>query len=93
VPPTTEGLATASLALAIAGIPFGMLCGIGVLFEIAALPMGIVARRRIRESNGRLTGDGLAIGGIAVSAVVLVLTVLLVVLLVVLGNVNNGSTS
>ena len=82
----------ASLALAVAGIPFGLLCGIGLLLEIAALPLGIVARNRIRSSNGMLTGEGLALAGIIVSGVALVLSVLLIVLLVVSSSMHTGST-
>ena len=67
---------------AIAGIPFGLLCGIGLLCEFAALPLGIIARNRIRKSNGTLTGEGLAVAGIIVSTVALLLFVLLIVLLV-----------
>jgi hypothetical protein len=82
----------AALALAIAGIPFGLLCGLGLLLEIAALPMGFVARSRIRSSNGMLTGEGLALAGIIVSAVALLLFVLLIVALVVSSGLHAGST-
>jgi Domain of unknown function (DUF4190) len=91
-PPTTDGLAVASLAMAIVGIPFGLLCGIGLLLELAALPVGIVARSRIRNSNGMLTGEGLALAGIIVSGVALVLIVLLIVLLIVSSSLHAGST-
>lgn len=61
----TSGLAVASLVLGIAGI----FCS-----AVTALPgliLGIVALVKINRSEGRLTGSGLAIGGICTSAVFL----------------------
>ena len=83
-PPPPRAWRVASLAMAIAGIPFGLLCGIGFLLEIAVLPW--VRRPQPHPQVQRPAhGEGLALAGIIVSGVVLVLTVVLIVLLVVIG--------
>jgi hypothetical protein len=63
VPPRTSGLAIASLVTGILSI---VACPI---FGIAGLITGFQAKRRIRESNGAETGEGLATGGIVTSAI------------------------
>jgi hypothetical protein len=88
--PKTEPMAIASLVCAIAGTVFALLCGIGVLATIAAIPLGFVARRRIRESSGALTGDGMALAGLIIGIVVTVGFVLLIALVVL---VNVGTTT
>jgi prepilin-type processing-associated H-X9-DG protein len=60
-----SGLAIASLVLGVLALPT---CGIT---GFIGLPMGLVALRRIRQSKGQLTGRGLALAGIGVSAVFL----------------------
>ena len=59
--PRTSGLAIASL---ITGIMSIALCP---AFGIVGLITGYSAKRKIRESNGAETGDGLATGGIVTS--------------------------
>ena len=59
--PPTSGKATTSLVLGIASM---VLCFIGFLLGIPAIIVGLRARKEIRESQGRTTGDGLALGGI-----------------------------
>jgi len=61
----TSALASISLILGVSGIPFVGLTSIPGLF------LGIAGLRSIRRSNGRLLGKGLAIAGIAASAVTL----------------------
>ena len=63
-PPKTSGLAIASLVLGCLGF-----CGITA---IVGLILGIVAQRKIKQSNGQLTGSGLALAGIIVSAVMFI---------------------
>lgn len=60
-PAKTSGLAIASLVCGILGL---FSCGITAL---VGLVLGIVAMSKIKNSQGRLTGNGLAIGGICVS--------------------------
>ena len=58
-PPPTSGKATTSLVLGLVSL---FLCGF--FTGIPAIVVGISARREIRRSEGRLGGDGLALGGI-----------------------------
>lgn len=62
-PAKTEPLAVWALVLGIAGLPLACLCFVGLFGSIAAIPLGFVARRKIRDSNGALTGDGMALAG------------------------------
>jgi len=57
--PATSRLATASLILAVFGIPL-----LSILAGIPALILGIVALLKIQKSRGVLAGYGPAIGGI-----------------------------
>lgn len=72
-PPRLDGMAIAAI-LCGAG---GLLCG---LSPVLGLVFGFVARSRIRSSNGELTGGGLALAGIIVSALMLVVVVAVLVL-------------
>jgi hypothetical protein len=63
----TSGLAIASLVTGILSI---VACP---LFGIPGLITGFTARRRIRESNGEETGEGLAAAGIITSLIGLIL--------------------
>jgi hypothetical protein len=60
--PRTSSLATASVICGFAG-----LCTVGAS-SLVGLILGIVATRRIRKSEGRLVGRSWAIGGIVLSA-------------------------
>lgn len=91
VPPHTEGLATAALVVSLVGVVLSFGCGIGMLLEIAALPMSIVARRRIRDANGALTGDGQALAALIISSVVLALALLLIIIVVAVNVAGSGS--
>lgn len=66
-PTQTSGWAVASLVLGILGL---FSCGIAALFGLVA---GIVGLKKIKKSDGRLTGDGLAIAGIVVSGIMILL--------------------
>ena len=63
----TSGLAIASLVLGILGF-----CGITA---IIGLVLGVVAQVKIKRSNGRLEGSGLAIAGICISAFMLLVSI------------------
>ena len=56
------------------------MCGAG---SIAAVVMGFMGRKQIRESGGRETGDGLALAGIIIGFVGVVGLVLWVMLVVI----------
>jgi hypothetical protein len=70
--PRNEPLAVASLATGIAGLVL-ICCFIGFLGAVAAIVTGLMARKRISESNGTLTGEGLATAGIVLGVVGIVL--------------------
>jgi len=61
--PKTSSLAITSL---ITGVLSLVACP---LFGIVGLITGFMAKRKIRESNGEETGEGLATGGIVTSAI------------------------
>jgi hypothetical protein len=79
--PATSGWAIASLVCAIIG------------FSILAIIFGYVARNEIRNSGGRITGDGLALAGLIIGWIELALGVLAVVFFVVLGIILANSPS
>lgn len=66
-PPKSSGQAVASLILGILALPT---CG---LTALAGLPLGIVALKKIKRSQGQLGGRGLATAGICLSGVLVML--------------------
>jgi hypothetical protein len=66
-PPKNNIFALLALVLGLAGI---ITCG---TTSLAAIPLGFVGLSQIKNSNGRETGRGMAIGGIVVSIVILVI--------------------
>ena len=94
-PRQTESFAVASLVTACVGLLVGCLCGVGWLTGPVAVFLGVQARKRIRESGGRLEGDGVAIAGIVVGGVSCAFLLLWVALLVFWGGsaiwFNTGS--
>lgn len=68
--PTNESKAIVSMILGIVGIVVGFL---GLCLGPAAIVLGLQAKKRIRESQGQLTGDGFAIAGIVTGAIGLVI--------------------
>jgi hypothetical protein len=65
-PAQTSGKATTSLVLGIASL---VLFCIGFILGIPAIIVGLRARKEIRTSQGRVGGDGLALGGIITGAI------------------------
>ena len=90
----TNGLALTSLILGIVSIPMLFCYGSGVLFGIAALITGLIARGQINRSGGAQSGGGMAltginiggIGGVLVGGAIIVIAILLL-LGPVVGNV------
>ena len=74
-PPKTSGMAVWSLVLAIVS---WVVCALPLL-SVPAIILGMLGRRAIRKSGGRLGGEGLAMGGIVVGAVSLLAFVVAVV--------------
>src|SRR6478609_2448985 len=75
-PAKTSAWAITSLVLGILGF---FSCGIAALFGLIA---GIVGLRKIKNSEGRLTGSGLAIAGIAVSGIMILMLPLFAAMLI-----------
>ena len=75
-PPQSCGLALASLILGIAGI---VTC-LGPFLGIPGVVCGHVALSRIRASGGRLTGEGLAVGGLITGYVAIAMIVVIALL-------------
>jgi hypothetical protein len=51
--------------------------------------MGVIARHQIRDSGGAQVGDGLAMAGIIIGAVLLVLAVIIILLIVGVAGSNS----
>jgi hypothetical protein len=71
-PPKTDSSAVAALVCGIVGV----LCFIPA---IVAIVLGVSARRRIDQSNGQLTGRGMATAGFVLGIIWCVLTVVVLV--------------
>jgi hypothetical protein len=61
----TNGLAITSMVLGISSLPLSCCYFIGIIPAILAVVFGFIARKKIKESNGAIKGDGMAIAGIA----------------------------
>jgi hypothetical protein len=84
-PPQTSGKATTSLVLGVLSVfCFGFFTG------IPAIIVGIRARKDIRLSHGRTSGDGLALGGIITGIIGTLVGLALVALLVSLIAVSSS---
>jgi hypothetical protein len=70
-PPKTDGQAIAALVCGIVGV----LCFISA---IVAIVLGVSARRRIDQSNGQLTGRGMATAGFVLGIIWVALTVVVI---------------
>ena len=71
----TSGLAIVSLVLGIVSYPMGCCYGVGLIPAIAAIVTGVIARQQIRSSRGLQSGEGLAIAGIVLGAILIVFLV------------------
>jgi hypothetical protein len=76
VAPQTSGMAITSMVLGI----FSFFCSI--FTALPAIILGIVALGKIDRSQGRLTGKGLAVAGIAMGSVFTLLSVMMALLLI-----------
>ena len=82
----TNGLAIVSLILGIVSVPMLFFCsGGGILFGIAALITGWIARRQIKNSNGTQGGGGIALAGMIAGGAIGVLFGLVIFGLALLG--------
>jgi len=74
--PSTNGFAIASLILGILSVPLVVCYGCGIVFAIAAIVTGFIARSQIKQSGGRQTGDGMALAGLILGIIVTALVIL-----------------
>ena len=65
--PTRNGLAIASLVLGLVGLPLLFCFGLGFLFSIVGLVLGIIALVKASKYPHEYGGKGLAIGGVVAS--------------------------
>ena len=66
---STKALAITSLVLGIVSFPAAFCCGCGMIFAIAAIVFGLIARSQIKQSGGRQGGAGLALAGLILGGV------------------------
>jgi Domain of unknown function (DUF4190) len=82
-PGPSQGLATASMIVGLAGILLSW-C-FGPVPGIVALVLGLVALSQIKKSPEKYTGKGMAIAGVVIGAVTLAFYVLLVIGWILMG--------
>ncbi|MGB0100092.1 MAG: DUF4190 domain-containing protein [Nocardioides sp.] len=87
-PPKTAGKAIASLVTGLVGL-LTICCGFLVVSSIVALVLGILARKDIRQSNGALKGDGMALTGI-ITGVIGILMVIVSIILIATGAIDTN---
>jgi hypothetical protein len=73
---STNALAIISLIFGIVAIPTSFCYGCGIIFAIVAIITGFIARSQIKQSAGRQGGDGMALAGLIIGAIVAALAVI-----------------
>jgi len=77
--PAPSGMAIASMILGIIGV-----VGAAILTSVPAIICGHIARRQIRDGEGRVGGEGMALAGLILGYVVTVLSVLAIGFVIVM---------
>ncbi|MGB7346294.1 MAG: DUF4190 domain-containing protein [Pirellulaceae bacterium] len=75
-PVTRTPMAIASLILAITSPFLLFICGLSLISSLLAIVFGHIARSEIKNSNGQMNGEGMALGGLIGGYVFLCLSVL-----------------
>jgi len=65
----TSPLAIISLVLSIVALPLLFCYGCGIVFSIAAVITGLIARHEIKQSGGRQSGGGMALAGVIIGLI------------------------
>jgi hypothetical protein len=78
--PENSGKALASMITGLVGL-LTICCGLFVVSSIVALVLGLIARREIAASGGRLKGDGQAMTGIVTGAIGIALLIVSIILI------------
>ena len=84
-----SGVGVFTIASLVCGI-LGFICFLGAILGGVAIILGVSARRKIKESGGAETGDGLALAGIIIGSVFVVLQIGFFALALV-GSSNNSN--
>ena len=84
--PGTNGMAIASLVC-------GLLGFVTCVSSIAAIILGHIARKQIRESGGRQQGDGMALAGLILGYIVAVLFVAYIIFAIVIAATTDTSNT
>jgi hypothetical protein len=69
----TSSMAIVSLVLGILAYPTACCYGVGLFPAFGAIVTGVIARQQIRNSRGLQSGEGLAIAGIVLGAILIVI--------------------
>jgi hypothetical protein len=72
----TSPLAIVSLVLSILGVPLTFCYGCGLVFSIAGIVTGLIARYEIGKNAGRQGGGGMALAGLIIGLATIGLVVL-----------------
>ena len=73
---STNTLALVSMILGIVSAPLAVCYGCGIVFAIAAIITGLIARSQIKQSGGRQSGDGMALAGLILGGIVIGLVII-----------------
>jgi Domain of unknown function (DUF4190) len=86
MPLQTDGMAIASLILGVIGLAtcFNITGVLAVIF-------GYVAKKKIRESNGTLGGDGLATAGLIIGWIDIAIMVLFIIFIIIVAITDTGN--
>jgi hypothetical protein len=84
-PTITNALAIVSLVLGILSLPLTVCYGLGIVFGIAALILGLIARRQISKSEGLQGGKRLALAGLILGNVAIAIFIVSLVGLLLMG--------
>ena len=76
-PPSPNGMAIASLVLGVIGV-----LGAAIFTSLPAIICGHIARRQIRNAEGREGGDGMAMAGLVMGYLVTLLSLIFISFLV-----------
>lgn len=80
IAPKTSPMAIVGFVMALVAIPVTFLRGFGLILNLAAFIVCLIANSQIKKSNGQLTGKGLAVAGIVITSVWFGLILLLLIM-------------
>jgi len=90
-PPQTSGFAITALVLGILSLTGALCCFTGIL-GIPAVIFGHIARGNIRNSNGQITGDGMALAGLICGYISIALMGAVFIYAIIAGGFSSSSS-